>query len=100
MYLSPRNVEPPQLPKALLKIGYEDGAVRILTVYQKLAQANDRVEPGDEVIGINGATTERISLEEYCARRTSVWEELQLKIRKKESEEIMEINFNRNEVEW
>ncbi|MCB0598104.1 MAG: aspartyl protease family protein [Lewinellaceae bacterium] len=100
LYLSPRNATSPQLPPELLKIGYEDGAVRILTVYQKLAQANDRIEPGDEVTAINGASTEGISLEEYCALREGVWEELQLKARGKESGEIMEITLNRDELEW
>ena len=100
LYLNPQDVRPPQLPKTLLKIGYEDGAVRVLTIFQNLALSNKNIEPGDEVIQANEMDTEEISLDDYCALRGSGWEEVQLKIRKKESEEIIEINFNRDEMEW
>ncbi len=100
LYFAPQNTPPAQLPAELAKIGYEDGAVRILAVYQRMAEINDRIEAGDEVIQINGAAAGGISLESYCALREQEWEKLELQVRKKEGGEIFEITLRKGEVEW
>lgn len=100
LYLSPRSPGPPRLPEELLRIGYEDGAIRVLAIYQKLALQNHQIEPGDEVIAVNGANTEGISLEGYCALRERSAEELKLRVRKADSGEEVEIRLRRAEVEW
>lgn len=100
LYLAPQNTPPAQLPAELAKVGYEDGAVRILAVYQRMAEINDRIEAGDEVIQINGAAAGGISLEAYCALREQEWEKLELMVRKKEGGEVFEITLRKGEVEW
>lgn len=100
LYLSSQSPAPPQLPQELLRIGYEDGAIRVLTVYQKLALQNHQIGPGDEVIAVNGGSTEGASLEDYCALREQGGNEVQLKIRNKEGGEVVEMGFRRAEVEW
>ncbi len=100
LYLSPQALASAQLPEELLKIGYEDEAIRVLAIYEKLALRNDEIEPGDEIIAINGDNTEGISLEGYCGLRERGMEELQLRIRKNEGREEIEIRLRRAEVEW
>ncbi|MCB9296705.1 MAG: aspartyl protease family protein [Lewinellaceae bacterium] len=100
LYLLPRISAPARLPQELLRIGYEGGAIRVLSTYQRLALTNSGIEPGDEVIAINEANTEGASLEDYCALREKGSGEVQLKVRKKEGREVVELRLGKEEVEW
>lgn len=100
LYLRPQTPASPRLPEELLKIGYEDGAIRVLAIYEKLALQNDRIAPGDEVVRINETNTEGANLEAYCALREQVGEEVQLKVRKKEDGAFVDIGLGKTEVEW
>jgi hypothetical protein len=99
VYLQPRLTESEGLPGYLLKIGYLEDRLQVLALYNEFDN-EQQIMVGDQVVSLNGTSTETLSLMAFCELRQHAPAYYQIHVRRQGDGEVVDLNLQVAELEF